>query len=89
MSTTRGLRTERIKQIRKQRDRMKRQRPMGLLCGLLAFSGVMLVGVVYGHDPLIVWVRALVSALIVGLLTGLGFGVVNLANIEPPIERTD
>ena len=66
----------------RQRLRARSMFPLGTFAAMLTGAFVTLIGVSLGLQPFVILKRALVSAVIIGLLMSLGGSVVRLLNAE-------
>lgn len=66
------------------RRRMRHGLPLGKLVGLLAGCLATLIGIASGHEPFVIFSRALISGVAVAILLSFGLSVIHLANVEPP-----
>lgn len=77
-------------QKRSRRAELRNQRlfPAGMFVALLTAAFVTLVGVCFGLAPIVILVRASVSAVVLGCLVSLGVGIVRMADSEYKNRRT-
>lgn len=70
------------KPTRRQRLRNQQALPAGSIAALMVAAMVTLLGAARGIQPPVILLRAAVSAVLIGCLVSLGFGIVRLADAE-------
>ena len=62
------------------RRRLRRKGPLAKVGALLTASGVALIGLSVGLEPHVILWRAVVAAIVIGMVISFGLRVVHLAN---------
>ncbi len=71
------------------RRRLRRRDSLGKMMGVLAGCLATLVGVACGHEPFVVFSRAIISGVVVAIIISFATSVYHLANVENTVVKKE